>query len=195
MRLLTGQLSGTESGGSSSSTVPSQQEQSDMISKLLQNNPNLQNLNGIAGMQNLMNNQLFQGMGNNQQTPSTTPANNMMASMMNMNNLGQNPLSGMGNNLQGSTQNSTMNTQNMQNDQLISNLMNGNMPWNVPQMNGGGANNGNFNNLDNKSLSDLINSQMMNYNSSFMGIQDTNNQNNMGMNNNPPNSFPQNPSK
>lgn len=198
MRLLTGQLSFADAASCSNGTAPSQQDQADMIAKLIQNNPNMNNLNGLAGMQNLMNNQLLQGMGGNQPNAAATPANNMMASMMNMNSLGQNPLSTMSSNLQNSTQNPSMNPQNMQNDQLISNLMNNNMPWNVPQMNGAATgNNGNFGNLDNKSLSDLINSQMMNFNTSFMGIQDTNqpNNNNMGMNNQQPNSFPQNPPK
>jgi hypothetical protein len=188
MRLLTGQLCEVNSESNEvNSAAPPQQDQNDMIAKLMQNSANFQNLNGFSNMQNLMNNQALPSMGVAQPNTANTSMNNMMASMMGMgmgmNN--QNPLLGMNSNLQNITQPSQMNNQN---DLLLNNLMNGgsnNIPWNMAQMN---AMNGNFGNLNKDSLQDLISSQMMNFNASgFMGGQDGNNQNNMGLNhqNNP----------
>lgn len=180
MRLLTGQLCDVNSEHSGGLNPPPQQDQNDMIAKLMQNSINFQNLNGFTNMQNLMNNQPLNGMGIGNSSTNNTSMNSMMASMMGMTNQHQNPLLGMNPNLQNIAQSSHMNGQN---EQLLNNLMNGganNIPWNMSQMN---AMNGNFGNLSKDSLQDLISSQMMNFNSSgFMGGQDGNNQNNMNMN-------------
>ncbi len=182
MRLLTGQLGGmekTETAAQPQSQpqaqpqpqVQPQQDQTDMLAKLLQNNPNLQNLNGIAEMQNLMNNQLLQGLNPSQPSATQNSATSMMASMMGM-GAQTNPMSSMQQN-QGS--NLPLNGQNLPNDQLLNNLMSSNLPWNVGQ---NGMMGSNLNGMDNKSLNDLINSQMMNFNGNFMGGQDQNQNNN-----------------
>lgn len=193
MRLLTGQLCNPETGGNPPSQALTQQDQAEMLASFIQNN----NLNGMAGIQNLMNNQILQGMSNNQTTPSSIPMNNIMASMMGMSNLGQSNLPN--NHIPNSTQNqpltnqntqNSLGNQNLQSEQLLSTLMNGNPPWNMPQMAGM---NGNFQNMDTNSLNELINNQMMNFNTNFVGSQDNNNRN-LPMNN-PQNSFPPNPPK
>eukprot|EP00344_Euplotes_crassus_P001070 CAMPEP_0197006936 /NCGR_PEP_ID=MMETSP1380-20130617/38043_1 /TAXON_ID=5936 /ORGANISM="Euplotes crassus, Strain CT5" /LENGTH=391 /DNA_ID=CAMNT_0042426795 /DNA_START=132 /DNA_END=1307 /DNA_ORIENTATION=- len=136
MRLLTGQLGSTEIPEASAPQPSDQNSQADMLAKLLQGNSNFQNLNALAEMQNLMNNQFLQGINTNQQTSAQTSASNMMASMM-----------GMGNQNNGvpqmqQDQNQRMSVpQNLQNDQLLNNLMNSNLPWNLGQM---GGMNGNF---------------------------------------------------
>lgn len=169
MRLLTGQLTPAEKPEAPAPTQPTQpQDQTDILSKLLQNNPGLQNLNNIAEVQNLMNSQLLQNLNPSQPTQPNTA--NLMSSMMNLPNQGN-----MGTALGGNqTQNIPMNTQNP-NEQLLSNLMNSNPLWNVGQT---PLANPNFNSMDNKSLNDLINSQMMNFNANFMNGQDQNQNNN-----------------
>lgn len=136
MRLLTGQLGNTEAPEPSAPQASDQNNQADMLAKLLQGNPNFQNLNALAEMQNLMNNQLLQGINTNQQASTQNSTSNMMASMMGM---GAQP-NGVPSMQQDQTQRMSL-PQNLQNDQLLNNLMNSNLPWNLGQM---GGMNGNF---------------------------------------------------
>lgn len=133
MRLLTGQLS--EKNLSQVSNTAQPPEQMDMLLKAMQANPNMQNLNQIAGLQNLMNNPSYGGMSPNHQ------ANPNMMSMMNPQNP-QNQMYNMNPYLQSQLP-------PHQNSQYINTLMNGqlpnpnsNMQWNMAQMNGMNGMNG-----------------------------------------------------
>jgi hypothetical protein len=178
MRLLTGQLTGIDPNQQPmQAQVP--QNQNDLLAKLMQANPNLVNMGGLAGMQNLMNNPMFGNMGGNYPSTNNSLVSSMMTSMMGMGNQGQNPLFGMNQNMQ-----SQMSPTNMN-----SNMAQNNQNWNTMQ---GGLNGmvGNMGNLDKQSLNELgmeallcnsINNQMKNFNNTpFMGQEG--NQNNLDMN-------------
>lgn len=130
MRLLTGQLS--DKNLAQVSTASQQPEQIDMLLKAMQSNPNMQNLNQIAGLQNLMNTPSYGSMSPNH---GQNPSSNMMSSMMNSQNP-QNPMYSMNPYLQSQMP-------QHQNSQFMNTLMNGqlpnpnsNMQWGMGQMNG-----------------------------------------------------------
>mmetsp|Transcript_18393 Transcript_18393/g.21143 ORF Transcript_18393/g.21143 Transcript_18393/m.21143 type:complete len:181 (+) Transcript_18393:816-1358(+) len=170
MRLLTGQLSENQLTTNSVANM-SQNDQLEMLSKVMQNNPNLQNLAGLQGMQNLMNNQNFSSQSQPQNSSDSQMMSNLMPSLLNSGGQIPSYLQGMNPNLQ----NQLAQSQLTQSAQFLSNLMNASMQgqnlssqWGMGQMNGM---NNCFGGLDNQSLNDMIASQMMNFNNSNQYMQ------------------------
>ena len=159
MRLLTGQVGESQQINAPSSTPP-QNEQPDVLSKVMQGASNLQNLAGLQGMQNLMNNQSYSNLTPGQNFPSGQTTNSLMASLLNQNVQNQSYLFGMNQNFQNQLSSN-------QSAQLLNNLMGASMQtqnpmlqWGMSQMNGAG----NFGSYENQSLNEIIANQMMNFN-------------------------------
>lgn len=163
MRLLTGQLVDSQQI-SSPTNQTTQNDQMEMLSKVIQGSSNLQNLAGLQNMQNLMNNQSYSNLSSGQNFQSNPVTNSLMASLLNQSAQNQNYLFGMNQNFQNQLSSSQLNNQSAQ---LLNNLMGASMQgqnpalqWGMNQMNGIG----NFGSFDNQSLNEIIASQMMNFN-------------------------------
>lgn len=164
MRLLTGQLRDIGSSSKENGAFIGN-DQVDLLGKMMQNGSNG---NNFQAMQNLMNTQGYGGGIDSHNSTSHHGTTNMLASAMNLSNQAHNPLYDMGGGLQN---HSVQNGLNPQSNQMLASFMTGqmqnnpNLQWTMQQM----ASMGGMNGMD-KSLNDLINGQMMNFNGNpYMG--------------------------